>query len=86
LIGAFCLGNQLHFHGENGSGYSFLSESVIEIDKINPQIASRLVGGFSFWKRYDERRKNLMKSELVRIKQSKHLSKDVYEIVTKSLG
>ena len=86
LIGAFCHGNQLHFHDESGNAYSFLSDYVIEIDKINPQIASRLVGGFSFWRRYDEKRQELMKSELIRIKESEHLSKDVYEIVTKSLN
>jgi len=86
LIGAFCHGNQLHFHDDSGKAYSFLSDFVIEIDKINPQIASRLVSGFSFWKRYDEKRQKLMNAELIRIKESEHLSKDVYEIITKSLN
>jgi len=86
LIGAFSQGNQLHFHNVSGGAYSFLSDYVIEIDKLNPQLASRLVTGFSFWKRFDKKRQSLMEAELCRIKQSEHLSTDVYEIVTKSLN
>ena len=86
LIGAFSQGNQIHFHSANGEGYSFLGDFVIKIDAMNPQIASRLVGGFSFWKKYDSNRQQLMIAQLERIRDSENLSRDVYEIVTKSLG
>jgi aminopeptidase N len=86
LIGAFSQVNQTHFHSSNGEGYSFLVDYVIKIDAMNPQIASRLVGGFSFWKKYDSNRQQLMIAQLERIRDSENLSRDVYEIVTKSLG
>lgn len=86
LIGAFSQGNQLHFHVANGAGYSLLADNVIRIDATNPQIASRLVTGLSLWKRYDESRQEKMRGQLSKIKSSDGLSKDVYEIVTKSLN
>ncbi len=85
LIGRFCQGNPVRFHAADGSGYAFLSEQVLELDKINPQIAARLVSTLSRWKRYDDVRKELMKTELERIRATPGLSKDVFEIVSKSL-
>ena len=86
LIGAFSAGNQFHFNSIDGRGYNFLGDHVIKIDSLNPQIASRLVSSFSFWKRYDDQRQKLMKEQLLKIKSTSGLSKDVYEIVSKSLG
>jgi len=37
------------------------------------------------WKRYEEKRKALMKKELERILAAPKLSKDVYEVASKSL-
>ncbi len=85
LIGAFCSANQLCFHAENGEGYSFLADQVLAINKTNPQIASRLLTSLSRWRRFDEKRQNLMRSQLEWILADEKLSKDVYEIATKSL-
>jgi aminopeptidase N len=56
------------------------------IDPLNPQIAAKLVSAFTLWKRYDENRKALMRSQLERILAAPKLSKDVYEVVSKSLA
>ncbi len=85
LIGAFS-SNAVRFHEPNGEGYEFLADQVLEIDALNPQIAARLVSVFTMWKRYDEKRKILMKAELERILAAPKLSKDVHEIVSKSLA
>ena len=53
---------------------------------MNPQVAARLVSAFTIWKRYDENRQALMKKELERILAAPKLSKDVYEVVSKSLA
>jgi aminopeptidase N len=53
---------------------------------MNPQIAARLVSSFTLWKRYDEMRRILMKAQLKRILEKPKLSKDVYEVVSKSLA
>ncbi len=86
LIGAFAQANQRCFHWEDGSGYQFIADQIIQLDPMNPQVASRLVRVFTRWKRFDENRQTLMKAELERIKNQPGLSNDVYEIVEKSLG
>ncbi|BBL56665.1 aminopeptidase N [Methylomonas koyamae] len=86
LVGAFSQSNPLHFHAANGEGYRFLADRVIELNALNPQIASRMVSGLAQWRRYDANRQSLMKQELQRIVATDHLSKDVYEIASKSLA
>ena len=86
LVGAFCHGNQVRFHHASGEGYRFLADRVIEIDALNPQIAARLLGVFSRWRRFDQRRQALLKSELERVLTIPNLSKDTYEVASKSLG
>ncbi len=85
LIGGFCSMNHYRFHAKKAEGYSFLADRVIEIDSFNPQIAARLVIPLISWKRYDTNRKRLMKAELTRLIKAEQLSKDVCEIVGKSL-
>jgi aminopeptidase N len=85
LIGGFC-GSPVNFHAKDGSGYEFLGEIVIQLDKLNPQVASRMVSAFSRWKRYDETRQNLAKAQLEMIVSANGLSENVYEIASKSLA
>ena len=85
LIGAFSQSNPLHFHAGNGQGYQFLADQIIALDSFNPQIASRMVGALTSWRRYDEARQALMKTQLERIMTTDAISKDVYEVASKSL-
>ena len=85
LIGGFAAANPENFHRIDGAGYRFFSDNVLAMDKINPQVAARLLGMFSIWKTLDTRRQDLIKSELSRILASKP-SANVFEIATKSLG
>lgn len=86
LIGSFSAGNRQHFHAADGSGYRFLAEQVVATDRINKQLAARLVLPLGPWRRYDPARQTLMRAALEEILASPGLSKDVYEIVAKSLG
>ncbi len=86
LISAFCNSNPIHFHRADGQGYQFLADKVIELNNINPQIAARLLGALTRWHRYDKNRQALMKIELERVIKTDNLSKDVYEIASKSLN
>jgi len=85
LIGAFCSANPLQFHQADGAGYRFLADNVIELDKLNPQIAARLLRILSRWNRYDTIRQDLMKTQLQRIAGVETISSDVFEIASKSL-
>ena len=84
LIGSFSR-NVPHFHAQDGSGYRFIADKVIEIDRFNPQVAARLVQAFNLCNKLEPHRKNLVKQELQRIWAQEGLSKDVGEIVGKIL-
>lgn len=83
LIGGFGA-NFSQYHRKDGLGYAFMANTVLELDKINHQVAARMARNLMSWKRYDSARQALMKKELERIKAS-NPSKNVFEIVSKSL-
>ncbi|MFT5284857.1 MAG: aminopeptidase N [Planctomycetota bacterium] len=85
LLGAF-MQNSAQFHRADGAGYQFFADKVLELDAINPQTASRMVSGFNLWKRFDEGRKQLMRTQLERILATEGLSKDVQEIASTALN
>ena len=86
LIGTFCSANQAQFHAASGKGYALLTEFVTRVDALNPQIAARLLSPLSRWKRMDGHRQALMKQALEKILSHKDLSRDVFEIASKSLA
>jgi aminopeptidase N len=85
LISVFAMANPTAFHAKDGSGYVFLADKIIELNAINPQVASRLVKPLIDWKKYDAGRQQLMKQSLQRIKAVPDLSRDVFEIVDRGL-
>jgi aminopeptidase N len=86
LIGAFTQSNQPRFHDADGGGYKLLADVVLELDTMNPQVASRMTGGFNQWRRFDKTRQAMMRAEIDRILRQPGLSKDVYEIASKSVA
>ncbi len=86
LIGAFASQNAINFHHIDGSGYRFLADQIMVLDKSNPQIAARLCTPLTKWKKYNKARQALMKEQLVKIMTEDNLSKDVYEVAAKSLA
>jgi len=86
VVSTFAGANPMHFHAADGSGYDFITEQTIKLDKINPQVAARLAGAFGQWRRYEPARSELMRQALERIKATEGLSKDTYEIASRSLA
>ncbi|GAB1234287.1 aminopeptidase N [Ferrigenium sp. UT5] len=86
LIFSFCNANPAQFHAQDGSGYAFWAEQVIALNKINPQVAARLVRSLDHWKKYPPQLRDQMQAALQRVAQEKRLSKDVLELVQKALG
>ena len=84
LIGVFAR-NYKHFHAKDGHGYSFIADKIIEIDKINAQMASGLAGAFKIYEKLNPLNKKLMTKELERVVSTHSLSKNVYEIISKIL-
>ncbi|MEA2073256.1 MAG: aminopeptidase N [Campylobacterota bacterium] len=84
LIGVFAR-NYKHFHAKDGHGYYFVADKIIEIDKINPQMASGLAGAFKIYPKMNKLNRKLMKKELERVLNIEELSKNSFEIVSKIL-
>lgn len=78
--------NWIGFHQVSGAGYRLVAEQVKQLNALNPQIASRLVGPLTHWKRYDDARQVQMRDALASILAIENLSKDVYEVVSRSLN
>jgi len=85
VIGAFASQALCHFHAEDGRGYQLLADAVIKLNASNPQIAARLLAPLTKWKRLVPAAGQKMKAQLERIMSQDGLSKDVYEVVSKSL-
>jgi aminopeptidase N len=86
LVGTFGQANQLRFHDASGAGYVLLADEVIALDPINPTTAARLVQPLGSWRRHDPPRQGLMRRELERVLATPSLSKNTYEMVSKSLA
>ncbi len=85
LVGSFGF-NQVRFHAADGSGYRFLADMIIRLDPANPQIAARMVSPLGQWRRFDAGRQALMKAELGRIVALAGVSKNTFEMASKSLA
>lgn len=86
LIGSFAMNNQVQFHAADGSGYRFLTDLLIELNEVNPQVASRLITPLIQFKRLDEGRKALVRAELTRLANLDGLARDLFEKVSKALA
>ena len=86
VYAAFGMLNNRKFHAIDGSGYKFLGEAIMKLDALNPQVAARMTTPLTRMGRYDSARQQLMRKELNTLSESPALSKDLYEIVIKSLA
>ncbi|MGD9582669.1 MAG: aminopeptidase N [Lysobacterales bacterium] len=86
LIGAFVQGNRPGFHAADGGGYRLLSAAVARLDRINPQIAARLLAAFNGWRRLEPGRQGQMRAELEQLAQLPGLSSDCAEIIQRALA
>ena len=85
LHSTFAAGNPFRFHRYKGESYAFLSQLIIDVDRRNPQVASRLATNFNDWTRWAPELKALAQKQLEVIRATPQLSKNVYEIVDRAL-
>ena len=86
LLHTFAMDNPLHFHAADGSGYAWVAEQVIALDKLNPQVASRLARAFDRWKKYGDDRQAHARQALQAIAAAPGLSGNVAEVVARALA
>ena len=85
VIGNFANNNFGNFHTANGDGYQFLADQIILVDKINPQVAARLVIPLTEWQAHQLTRQKLMREALELVLSKENLSDNVYELVKKAI-
>lgn len=86
VLGAFSQHNLPQFHAADGSGYALLAGQVTALDALNPQMSARMVNPLTRWRRFAAEAGQLMRAELEKLQQLPQLSKDLYEVLEKSLG
>ena len=86
VIGSFAFYNSERFHALDGSGYKFVTDYLLKLDAVNPQVAARIVTPLTQWQGFANEHQVLMKQQLGRLLNHKGLSKDVFEKVSKSLA
>ena len=85
LIGTFAMSNPVQFNRPDGTGYAFLADQVLALDRLNPQIAARMLSAFRSWRALETGRRGQARKALQRIAKTKGSSPDVQEIVSKML-
>jgi aminopeptidase N len=85
LVRAFCAANPRYFHARDGGGYRFAAEIIIDLQAINPQVASRVARSFDRWRQFDDERQRHARAALEQIQSVSGLAKDVAEVVGNAL-
>lgn len=86
LIGSFAAGNIYQFHRKDGQGYEFLTECLISLNQLNPQVAARMATTLIQFRKFDGGRQAKIKACLTRLVDLPELSKDLFEKVSKALA
>ncbi len=86
LIGGLCNYNPSAFHREDAAGYVFWADRVIELDAVNPQIASRIARAMDRWSVLVEPYRSAAREALLRVAAKPDLSGDVREVVERAIA
>ena len=83
VIGSFSQ-NTSQFHCQEG--YQLLSDAIVELDGLNPQIAARFASIFNHWRRFTPKYSELQEMQIKSIIDRDKISKDVFEIVQSAIS
>jgi aminopeptidase N len=86
LIGSFAQVNHTQFNRIDGAGYDFVADAVLALDPKNPQVAARLMGAFRSWRALEGKRRARAEATLRRVAAAPALSRDVHDIVARTLA
>ncbi|MES0131773.1 aminopeptidase N [Mesorhizobium sp. M0029] len=86
LVGTFASANQTGFHRADGEGYRFFTQTVLEVEKRNPQVAARLATALRSWRSLEPGRQAKARGALLAIAGAENLSADLRDIVERTLA
>ena len=85
-VGVFASANPNGFNAVSGKGFALVANTVKKLDKINPQIAARMLTAFRSYRSLEPVRRKLAEAKLKDLAKTKELSKDVSDILSRTLG
>jgi aminopeptidase N len=85
LIRSFAAANPVGFNRPDGAGYRYLAGIIGTLDGQNPSVAARLATAFRSFRMLEPERQNHAKEALASLQQSGRLSRDVSDIVQRTL-
>ena len=80
-----CASNPAAFHRKDAAGYVLWAEKLLELDGINPQVASRMARTLDRWASLAEPYRSAARMALARVAAKSDLSNDVREVVGRAL-
>ena len=86
LIHAFALANQREFNRADGAGYDFVVDTVLALDRKNPQLAAKLLAALKSWRVLEPGRRAMAEKALQRVAAAPSRSPDVADIVQRALA
>ena len=86
LLGAFASMNQTAFNAADGSGYQLVADAILAVEANNPQVAARLATAFRSWRSLERSRREKARETLAAIAARKGLSRDLADIVERTLS
>ena len=86
LIHAFALANPKEFNRTDGAGYDFIADTVLALDRKNPQLAARLLSALKSWRMLEPGRRAMAEKALQRVASAPAPSPDVADIVQRALA
>ncbi len=86
LIGTFSMANQTAFHSADGEGYRLVADTVLALDGQNPQVAARLATAFRSWRSLEKGRREHARALLADMAGRENLSRDLADILERTLA
>jgi aminopeptidase N len=86
LFGSFAMSNQTQLNRPDGAGYDLLTDTVLALDRKNPQVAARLLTALKSWRVLEPRRRAQAEKALRKVAAQPSLSRDVADIVSRALA
>jgi aminopeptidase N len=86
LVGSFASGNPVQFARADGAGFRFVADFVADVDKRNPQVASRVLTAFRTFRTYEPVRRAAAEAALKNLADAGGLSRNVADILERTLS
>src|SRR5690606_21849482 len=81
LLGSFVMSNPAQLARADGLGFRFVTEAAAEIDKVNPQVAARILTGFRILPMLEGGRREAGRAALEALRNQHQLSRNTADII-----